>query len=140
MVLADALDAFVVSNAVMGIAFAGCGSILARHRPGNPIGWLFLAGGLCQTTAALMAPLGAVLLQAGAPVPLLRLTETVFAWSWPWAIGLCIPLALLLFPDGRPPSPRWRPVIVAVIVTAPLFNLEMGAARSRWKPGFRWAI
>ena len=100
----DALEAFVVSNAVMGVAFAGCGAILAWHRPRNPIGWLFLAGGLCQSTAAMAAPLGAVLLEGGAPIPLLRLTETVFAWSWPWAIGLCIPLALLLFPDGRPPS------------------------------------
>ena len=123
----DALDAFVVSNAVMGIAFAGCGSILARHRPRNPIGWLFLAGGLCQTTAAMMAPLGIVLGQVGAPVPLQRLSLTVFAWSWPWAIGLCIPLAVLLFPDGRPPTPRWRPVIIAVIVTAPLFSFEMGS-------------
>ncbi len=132
----DALEAFVVSNAVMGVAFAGCGSILAWHRPRNPIGWLFLAGGLCQSTAAMAAPLGAVLVQAGAPVTLIRLTETVFAWSWPWAIGLCIPLALLLFPDGRPPTPRWRPVIIAVIVTAPLFTLEMAAAPGPMQPGF----
>ena len=132
----DALDAFVVSNAVMGVAFAGCGAILAWHRPRNPIGWLFLAGGLCQTTAAMAAPLGAVLMQVGAPLPLLRLNETVFAWSWPWAIGLCIPLALLLFPDGRPPTPRWRPVIIAVIVTAPLFNLEMAAAPEPIEAGF----
>ena len=132
----DALDAFVVSNAVMGVAFAGCGAILAWHRPRNPIGWLFLAGGLCQTTAAMAAPLGAVLVQVGAPVPLVRLTETVFAWSWPWAIGLCIPLALLLFPDGRPPTPRWRPVIIAVIVTAPLFNLEMAAAPAPMEAGY----
>ena len=132
----DALEAFVVSNAVMGVAFAGCGSILAWHRPRNPIGWLFLAGGLCQSTAAMAAPLGAVLVQTGAPVTLIRLTETVFAWSWPWAIGLCIPLALLLFPDGRPPTPRWRPVIIAVIVTAPLFNLEMAAAPGPMQPGF----
>ena len=132
----DALEAFVVSNAVMGIAFAGCGAILAWHRPRNPIGWLFLAGGLCQTTAAMAAPLGAVLVQVGAPVVVVRLTETAFAWSWPWAIGLCIPLALLLFPDGRPPSPRWRPVIIAVIVTSPLFNLEMAAAPAPMEAGY----
>ena len=131
----DALEAFVVSNAAMGVAFAGCGAILAWHRPRNPIGWLFLAGGLCQSTAAMAAPLGAVLLEGGASIPLLRLNETVFAWSWPWAIGLCIPLALLLFPDGRPPTPRWRPVIIAVIVTAPLFNLEMAAAPGPMEAG-----
>ena len=59
---------------------------------------------------------------------MLRLLITVFVYSWPWAIGLCIPLALLLFPDGRPVTRRWWPVIVLVVVTAPLFVLEMGAA------------
>ena len=49
-------------------------------------------------------------------------------YSWPWAIGLCIPLALLLFPDGRPVTPGWRWVVLGVVVTAPLFVLEMGAA------------
>ncbi len=124
---ADALEAFVVSNAVMGSAFAGCGAILAWHRPRNPIGWLFLVGGLMQATAAAMAPLSLLLLQTGGPVGLIRLVLTMLAWSWPWAIGLCIPLALLLFPDGRLPSPGWRPVAIGVVVTAPLFNLEMGS-------------
>ncbi len=131
----DALEAFVVSNATMGVAFAGCGALLARHRARNPIGWLFLAGGSAQTTAALAAPLGQYLVAQSAPAPLLRLVATIFAWSWPLAIGLGIPLALLLFPDGRPPSSRWRPVIIAVIVTAPLFSLEMGAENRPLRDG-----
>jgi two-component system, NarL family, sensor kinase len=60
---------------------------------------------------------------------------TLFAWSWPWSIGLFLPLALLLFPDGRPASPRWRPVVIAVIVTAPLFSLEVGASPEALFPG-----
>jgi two-component system, NarL family, sensor kinase len=123
----DALDAFVVTNALIGVACAVCGSILATHRPRNPIGWLFLASGVAQALAAPMAPLGMLLVEGGAHVWLVRTVETVFGWSWPWSIGLFLPLALLLFPDGRPPSPRWRPVVIAVIVTAPLFSLEMGA-------------
>jgi signal transduction histidine kinase len=59
---------------------------------------------------------------------LLRLLSTAFVYSWPWAIGLCIPLALLLFPDGRPVSRAWRPVIIAAVATAPLFPLEMGGS------------
>jgi signal transduction histidine kinase len=125
---ADALDAFVLTNAVMGLAFGGCGVLLAWHRPGNAIGWLFLAGGLLQSMAAAAAPLYDVLEEAGAPDGALRLTVTVFVYSWPWAIGLCVPLALLLFPDGRPAGPAWRWVVVAVAVTGPLFVLQMGAA------------
>ena len=125
---ADALDAFVLTNALMGLAFGSCGVLLAWHRPDNAIGWLFLAGGLLQSLAAAAAPWEEVLEEAGAPTAALRLASTVFVYSWPWAIGLCIPLALLLFPDGRPVSPAWRWVVVAVVVTAPLFVLEMGAA------------
>jgi signal transduction histidine kinase len=125
---ADVLDAFVVTNAAMGVAFGGCGVILAWHRPGNAIGWLFAVGGLLQALAAAMPGVQTLLEQSAANPALLRLLSTVFVYSWPWAIGLCIPLALLLFPDGRPVSRAWRLVIVAVVVTAPLFVLEMGAA------------
>jgi signal transduction histidine kinase len=124
----DALDAFVVTNAVMGLAFGLCGAFLAWHRPGNAVGWLFGAGGLLQAVAAAMPPVSELLAHAGASTSVRRLLDTVFVYSWPWAIGLCVPLALLLFPDGRPASPRWRPVVVLVIVTAPLFVLEMASA------------
>lgn len=55
--LSAALDAFVVTNAVMGASFAACGALIARHRPRNAIGWLFLADGLGHATTALGAPL-----------------------------------------------------------------------------------
>ncbi len=131
----DALDAFVVTNSLMGGAFAGCGGILAWHRPRNPIGWLFIAAGLAHATTAAAAPAIQLLIAAEAPPTALRLLLTLFAWSWPWSIGLCLPLALLLFPDGRPPSRRWNWVVVAVIVTAPLFAIEMGASPDPMEPG-----
>ena len=46
-------------------------------------------------------------------------------FSWPWSIALFLPMALLLFPDGHLPSPRWRYVAWAIVLTAPLFVLEM---------------
>ena len=125
---ADAFDAFVVTNAVMGVAFGACGVILAWHRPGNAIGWLFATGGLLQAVAASIPPVWTLLQGMAVGEVVERLLATAFVYSWPWAIGLCVPLALLLFPDGRPVSPGWRPVVVAVVVTAPLFVLEMAAA------------
>src|SRR4029450_4495533 len=96
----DGLDAFVVTNSAIGLSFGSCGAILAWHRPRNPIGWLFAAGGVAQTTSARAVPLGVVLHEAAAPIAVQRLLITIFSWSWPWAIGLVLPLALLLFPDG----------------------------------------
>ena len=46
----DALEAFVVTNSAIGLSFGSCGAILAWHRPRNPIGWLFVAGGVAQNS------------------------------------------------------------------------------------------
>lgn len=124
----DALEAFVATNSVMGVAFAVCGAIIAWHRPRNTIGWLFVADGLGHATAAFAAPLFQALHDGGASLGVQRAIITLFVYSWPWSIGLFLPLALLLFPDGRLPSPRWRPVVMGVIATAPLFVLEMGGS------------
>lgn len=131
----EALDAFVVTNAVMGVAFAACGAVIAWHRPRNPIGWLFVADGLGHATTAAASPLLQVLHDVEAPLVLQRLAATVFAWSWPWSIGLFLPLALVLFPDGRMPGHRLRPAVIALIATAPLFVLEFGTSPEPPAPG-----
>ncbi|HET9420892.1 MAG TPA: histidine kinase [Nocardioides sp.] len=122
----EALDGFIVTNALMGLSFGLCGAVIAWHRPRNPVGWLLVAAGLGHATTAMAVPLAGVLAEQGAPMAPQRLASTVAAWAWPWSIGLLLPLALLLFPTGRLPSPRWRPVAVAFVVTAPLFAVQLG--------------
>ena len=127
----DALEAFVVTNSLMGVAFAGCGGILVWHRSRNPIGWLFVVAGLAHATTAVAAPALQLLIDAEAPLPAQRLALTAFAWSWPWSIALCLPLALLLFPDGHPPS-RGGVGGSGRDCHRTLFALEMGASPERW--------
>jgi two-component system NarL family sensor kinase len=121
----DALEAFVVSNLLIGLGFALCGALIAWHRPSSALGWMYAAGGVCQTLSALAAPLAEVLRDHGAPEWVLRLDMTVFQWAWPVNITM-IPMSLLLLPDGRLASRRWRPVFVAIATTAPLFVAEVG--------------
>jgi two-component system, NarL family, sensor kinase len=122
----EALNAFVVTNGLMGATFAVCGGIIARHHPRNAVGWLFIADGLGHATAALMPPIADLVHAHDGPVTVERLAATVLMYTWPWSIGLFLPLALLLFPDGRAVSRRWRQVAWAVALTSPLFVLEIG--------------
>lgn len=121
----DALEAFTVSNLLIGVGFALCGALIAWHRPSSPLGWMYAVGGLCQTVSALAAPLAQLLQDSGAAEWTVRLSMTAFQWGWPVNITL-LPLSLLLLPDGRVASRRWRVVALVVAVTAPLFVLEMG--------------
>ena len=124
----QALDGFVVSNAVIGLSFGLCGALIAYHRPGHPVGWLYAVGGALQLLAAAAAPTAQLLQEHGAPTWLVRACVTAFNWSWPVHIGVCLPLALPLLPDGRLPSRRWRPWYLLVAVTAPLFVVEVGTS------------
>ncbi|WP_406052994.1 histidine kinase [Kribbella sp. NBC_00889] len=129
---AELVDAFVVTNGLMGLTFGLCGAVIAWHRPSNPIGWLFIADGIGHATTAFGGPL-AVALPDGSTIQ--RLTVTVALAAWPWSIGLFLPLALLLFPTGHLLSPRWRWAAIGIIATAPLFVLEMVGSGDTLTPG-----
>ncbi len=121
----ETLTSFLATNGLMGASFALSGLLIVWHRPHLPLGWLLVADGLGHATSSLMAPLTQLLHDHGAPLPLVRLGGTALMFSWPWSITLFLPLALLVFPDGHLPGPRWRWLAWAIVVTAPLFVVEM---------------
>jgi hypothetical protein len=82
-------------------AFATVGALLAWKRPGNPIGWLLSAIGLAVAGAGQ----GVFL----AHFPRTQTLAHWLGWIWLFALGLCV-FVLLLFPSGKLPSRRWRPV------------------------------
>ncbi|MFL6173727.1 MAG: sensor histidine kinase [Marmoricola sp.] len=126
MSFSESLNGYVVSNGLMGFSFAACGGVIAWHQTRNAVGWLFLGDGLGHATGALAVPITQLVHDHGGSVAVQRIGSDVLMWSWPWSIGLFLPLALLLVPDGRPASPAWRPAAWAVGLTAPLFVAEIG--------------
>src|SRR5918997_2087378 len=97
-------------DAVVAIGFSTIGAFVAPRFPSrNPIGWLFCAIGL---VGALLLFCGEYAAYSLVSYPGTQPSGEAAAWiaSWLWVahVGLFAFLGLL-FPDGRPPSPRWRP-------------------------------
>ena len=90
--------------------FAVVGLVLAVRRPGHPISWLFVAMGLVAAIHAFAFEYGArAYVTAPDSLPAAAWLAWVAYWTWPLNL-LGLALLLLLFPDGRLPSPRWRTV------------------------------
>jgi hypothetical protein len=99
------------------------GGLIASRRPANPYGWLWCAIGLGVGLDALARGYATYGL-LGRPGGLPAATVVAWATNLTWILGLgLVPLVLLLFPDGRLPTRRWRPLawlIVALAVALPL--------------------
>ena len=99
---------------VLVVGYAIVGWLIASRRPDNSIGWIFLTIALSMAGLAFA---GAYSLYGLRVAPGSLPFADVLSWGgvWAWAPGftLLVTLSVLLFPDGRPPSPRWRPVVWA---------------------------
>jgi len=122
---AAAVGSFTVTNGAMGLGFAVCGVLLAWHREGNPVGWLFLAAALVEAMSAAAIQLTGFGAARGWGPGVLSVLASLFGFGWPLAIGLCLPVALLLFPSGRPAGTRWRWLIWAAAAEGMLFTLSV---------------
>ena len=101
-------------------AFAAVGIVLAWRRPANPLGWILLAGAFFAALSEDASyytvadyglrrddlPLGGVALLAQP--------------GWAPAIA-AFGLLILLFPDGRLPSARWRWLVYGYVAVAALW-------------------
>jgi len=109
----------VVDGAFEGaiwLLFATVGLALTLRRPANPIGWLYAAAGLVWTLYIPWDPWVDQLLGSGRPLPpAARLAALAGDSLWAVGITLAITLPLLLLPNGRLRSPRWRLVAVTAI-------------------------
>jgi hypothetical protein len=85
------------------LAFPLVGALIASRRPENPIGWICLAAGffwmllLLEESPSSLAPNSVAL-------------DALTQWTWVPPVGLLGIYMILLFPDGKLPSRRWRPL------------------------------
>jgi hypothetical protein len=91
-------------------AYVTVGSVVVSRRPGNVIGWLCCGIGLAQILAGFGGRQAQSVLAENPSygpgwVVLYELGE--LCWELSWAL---LAVLVLLFPTGRLPSRRWRPV------------------------------
>ena len=108
-----------LSNAVAAVAYATLGVLIVR-RAANLIGWIMLAvgAGLAFVVLASAYAVTGVAAHPGT-LPAARLAGTLSECSFSLVVFL-IAFMLLLFPTGKLPSPRWRPVAAAGFLVAGL--------------------
>jgi hypothetical protein len=118
------------------LAFPIVGALIASRRPHNPIGWICLAVGLLWMLLGLFDYYGVYGLAKPGTVPFPVVFYALVQWLWLPNVGLLAIYLLLLFPDGRLPSRRWRPLawlsgaviillgVVSVLAPGELTELE----------------
>ena len=117
------VDSFALHNGLLGVGFGSLAWVTIRTQARNRAVWslawgaffgaLFTAG---FAVFALLAPAAIFelpLAELGALSPSDLPVDAALAlqppsWAWVPAFLLILTLGLLLFPDGGPPSPRWR--------------------------------
>ncbi|WP_438854627.1 sensor histidine kinase [Agromyces sp. M3QZ16-3] len=108
---------FYVGGAVF-VPFIGVpAAIILRRLPRHPIGWIIMvaSGSIILDTAARWIVIEGWYLAPGS-LPGVEVAAWFAEWTWYPAMIALLTFVPLLFPDGRPPSRRWRPVVIALIV------------------------
>jgi hypothetical protein len=111
------------------IAVPVVGFILTSRRPGNRIGWIFLGVGLALGLGFFCDRYGrGGLVAAPGSLPAARAAAWYANWAWTTIPAAGLAFILLLFPDGRLISRRWRP---AAWFAAAAFTLYTAAEVAR---------
>ena len=102
---------------VLVVGYAIVGWLIASRRPDNSIGWIFLAIALSMAVLVFAGGYSLYGLRvAPGSLPFADVLAWVGVWVWAPGFTLLVTLSILLFPNGQPPSPRWRPVIWAAFI------------------------
>ena len=121
----------IYPNIVFGCGLPLLGALILTRLPRHPIGRLFL---LCGLASALTLPIYGyarlALYDHPGQLPLGVAAAWVSAWLWTLGFMPLVTIGALLFPDGRLPSRRWRPLIVVDVAA-----IALAASATAFAPG-----
>jgi hypothetical protein len=125
----------LINQDILMLPFAIVGFVVARKQPRNPIGWLMLALAPIFELSSDAGMYSVMIYHLGhTSLPLGRLAV---ALTQLWvALIVLLPLPIMLFPDGRLDSRRWRwalwvYVVVCVLILVSTAIADVGAFTDR---------
>jgi signal transduction histidine kinase len=116
---------------IIFLAMATVGAMVVSRQHANATGWIFLAIGLCAALAFFGSEYSTyALVTRPGSLPAGAWTAVLAELMWVGILALSFTYLPLLFPDGRLPSPRWRPFAWItggfICLVALLFLLDPG--------------
>jgi hypothetical protein len=119
---------------VIFLIFPLVGALIASRRPRNAIGWILLAEGLLWMFLGMTDYYGLYGVARPGSVPFPVGVAAVNNFMWVPAVGLLGTYVFLLFPDGRLPSRRWRPLAwlsgTVIVLVSILVGLTPGGLQN----------
>ncbi len=116
------------------IATSGVGALLASRMPENPVGWLLLVASACFAVGGFVVTyVEFAASEVPGTVPLHPWMVLTGDWLFGLGAGLASTFLLLLFPTGRLPSRRWRPVAVVAAVSVPIMLIGVSISSATFE-------
>ena len=103
--------AFDLLAMIPGLVTPTVGALVVSRQPRNPVGWIFCVAGLLLPLSGVLEGIGLHALESHPGSLLGALAAWASIWMFAPVLVLLGPIFFLLFPDGRPLSPRWRPLL-----------------------------
>ena len=107
-----------VLTGVLSLAYPTVGALIASRLPTNPIGWIFCGVGLLYGVRRFTGAYADHALLENIALPGGEYAAWFSTWTGPAGLTLAGLFLMLLFPDGRLPSRRWRIVAWAALLGA----------------------
>ncbi len=126
---------YLAACLVLSLPSLALGWVVLRKEPRNLVGTTICLFGLLPLMTLFTDSYAVVVAARPGLLPVSDVLVTLQPGSW---MVLYVPAALLLllFPTGRLPSRRWRPVVVGLFVVPVLFDLAAGMASEPFEEPF----
>lgn len=125
---------------ILPILMAVPGALILLHNHKNVIGWLMLVPALYSVAASLINRYLDTFVSSPPPPTFINIVLILLV-SIDW-VALIFPLFLipLLFPNGKPPTPRWRWLIFLAVMMIVTLVIYVGGAKQISMEQFPWTF